>query len=347
MGPKALMEAMDTLAATRRPLFLHGQPGIGKSSIVGQWASEKKLAFMDIRCLLHDPSDLKFPIVDAKNGTVRWVNSIFPRDPKWTGIVALEEIDKCGPMMQGALLQPTLDRKIGDHLIPEGVWFVLIGNRMEDQAGGHQLITPLRSRCIHLDLEVSNEDWNEWAVNAEIDFRVRTFLYKVRPNLLFKFDPSQRSSPNPRSWEFASDVRKSYRDRIGAKAKEADMKKLAMFDPIAGCVGEGAAAEFLSYCRIADNIPDVDTEILANPEKAMIPELPDLMWALCGAITERARTGDSKIVSAAWTYALRLPDEFSSMLGKDILKANQKTSAVPGASEWVRKHKNIIISSKN
>jgi hypothetical protein len=349
MGPKALKDCMRIMAPTRRPLFIWGPPGIGKSSIGRQAADEMKVEFLDVRCLLHDPSDLKFPIVDSKKEEVKWVNSIFPRDKNWKGIIALEEIDKCGPMMQGALLQPVLDRRIGEHLIPDGAWFIMIGNRMEDKAGGHQIITPMRSRCIHIDLDVSSDDWNDWAVEHDIDFRVRTFATKIAPQLLFKFDSDQRSSPNPRSWEFVSDIRKAYGSlKVGQKANEDTIKALAMFDPIAGAVGEGAAATFLAYCRIADNLPDVDAEILGNPDKAPVPESPEVLWAICGAVVERVRAagpGGPKVASKAFKYAARLMDEYAVMLGKDLIRACPAASTVPEATTWVRKHRYTIVEA--
>jgi hypothetical protein len=346
MGPKALTDMLMTFGTNetmrKRPVYISGPPGVGKSAIARLIASMLKEQFLDIRCLLHDPSDMKFPIVT--DGKLTWVNSLFPKDPEWRGIVCLEEIDKCDSMMQGALLQPTLDRRIGDHVIPDGVWFILIGNRKEDQAGGHHIITPLRSRCIRVNLDVSVEDWNDWAVEAGIDFRVRTFLHKIKPNLLWQFDASRDCSPNPRSWEFVSDIRKAYTQKVEKKAKDGDMKKMSLFDPIAGCVDEGAAAEFLGYCRIADNLPDIDKDILGNPEKAFIPEMPDLMWAICGAIVERVRNGAKKVISAAWTYTLRLPDEFSIMLGKDMLTANRSITSDDRASDWIRKHKYTVLA---
>lgn len=344
MGPKSLKEMLRTMCHTKIPVMILGQPGIGKSSCVQQLTQEMGVNYLDVRCLLHDPSDLKFPVVDAAAKTIHWVNSIFPKDPNWKGIVALEEVDKCGQMMQGALLQPVLDRRIGEYQIPDGVWFILVGNRAGDHAGGHEIITPMRSRCITVELAYSVDDWDEWAVNAGIDFRVRMFVTRVAPHLLCKFDPSQTSSPNPRSWSFVSEIRKAYAStRVEQKANEAELKSLAMFEPVSGAVGAGAAATFLAYCRVADNIPDVEA-LLRDPGKGKIPDSPEVLWSLCGAICERVKI-NPKLAASAYQYADRLPNEYGVMLGRDILRVCGDATQLKECQKWVSKHRNVLIES--
>jgi hypothetical protein len=51
------------------------------------------------------------------------------------------------------------------------------------------MISPLRNRFVHVDLDVSNEDWQQWAVTNEVAPKVRAFLH-YRPGLLFQFDPA-------------------------------------------------------------------------------------------------------------------------------------------------------------
>lgn len=388
MGPKHLKETLKRLLPTRVPLFIWGPPGVGKSQCALQVAEEMKdWRYMDVRCVLHAPEDVKMPYFDTwagqarlaqyqaqclgavltftarqQNGSsetlslpaapdinghaaiLRWVQSILPTDPNWKGIVCLEEIDKCGNMMQGAWLQPTLERMLGEYRVPEGVHFVLIGNRLGDQAGSHQIISPLRARCIHLDMDTSPDDWNDWALDNGIDHRVRTYVTRVAPGMLHKFNANDRASPNPRAWSMVSHIRKAYQEAVGIKSAS---EETPLYEPISGTVGPGAAAGFIAYCRVADHTPDVYKDVLDRPEKAKVYDEPDVQWAVCSAITEVVRHHD-KYIPNAITYMLRLSDEFAVMLFRDMQRVNPKTTDPKGpgyglAMKAAEKYANIIL----
>src|SRR4029079_8083765 len=115
------------------------------------------------------------------------------------GVLFLDELAQAPPLVQAACLQLTLDRRVGEHELPAGWSVIAASNRAEDRAGTHRLISPLLNRFVHLDLEVSNEDWQAWAVASGIAPEVRAFL-RYRPALLFRFDPAvqERAFPTPR-----------------------------------------------------------------------------------------------------------------------------------------------------
>ena len=58
----------------KRPIFIWGPPGIGKSEIVHQIGSEiKKSLVIDIRLSLWEPTDIKgIPYFDSNSGTMVW-----------------------------------------------------------------------------------------------------------------------------------------------------------------------------------------------------------------------------------------------------------------------------------
>ncbi len=59
MRASELTTTITALIEQKVPTFLWGAPGIGKSSIVKQIASEKEVGFIDLRLALMDPTDLK------------------------------------------------------------------------------------------------------------------------------------------------------------------------------------------------------------------------------------------------------------------------------------------------
>src|SRR5205085_3221785 len=170
---------------------------VGKSSLIRQAARDLSLAVCDVRAVLLDPVDLR-GLPTLKDGAAEWCPPAFlPRGGE--GVLFLDELAQAPPLVQAACLQLTLDRRVGEYELPAGWSVVAASNRQEDRAGAHRLITPLLNRFVHLDLEVSLEDWQDWAARAGVCHEVRSFL-RYRPALLFQFDPGsgQRAFPTPR-----------------------------------------------------------------------------------------------------------------------------------------------------
>ena len=57
----------------KRPIFIWGPPGIGKSDIVRQIGDNMEAHVIDIRLSLWEPTDIKgIPYFDSKQGTMVW-----------------------------------------------------------------------------------------------------------------------------------------------------------------------------------------------------------------------------------------------------------------------------------
>jgi hypothetical protein len=244
-----------------------------------------------------------------------------------SGVLFLDELAQAPPLVQAACLQLTLDRRLGEYVLPDGWAVVAAGNRAEDRAGGHRPITPLLNRFVHLDLDVDGEQWQAWAATSGVAAEVRGFL-RFRPNLLLKFDPAagERAFATPRSWQFVSDaLRHAPGDLLPAVA--------------AGCVGEGPAAEFVAYRRLCQALPDLDAA-LASPATAPVPREPAVLYALSGALVERLRA-DAAPPEAVLAYAARLPEEFALLTLRDALAVKPRLAALPAAQTWIAKARSL------
>jgi hypothetical protein len=314
-----LTTALTALLPTRRPVFVWGPPGVGKSSLVRQAAAALGLSLVDVRATLLDPVDLRgLPRLDGDAAV--WCSPAFlPRGG--TGVVFLDELAQAPPLVQAACLQLTLDRRLGEYELPAGWSVVAASNRSEDRAGTHRLISPLLNRFVHLDLDVSAEDWQAWAVVNQVAAEVRAFL-QYRPGQLFQFDPATnpRAFPTPRSWQFVSDVL----PRTGENL---------VHGVVAGCVGDGPAAEFVGFLKLYRELPDLDA-VLARPDTAPIPTEPAVLYALVGALVERCRQAKAPLIAFV-TYAARLPDEFAVLALRDALAVNNKLAGLPAVQRWI------------
>src|SRR5208337_1876086 len=69
MKASAVSEALRVLVAARRPVFIWGGPGVGKSSVVMQLAETLNVPLQDVRALLLDPVDLRgLPFLGSDGG---------------------------------------------------------------------------------------------------------------------------------------------------------------------------------------------------------------------------------------------------------------------------------------
>lgn len=328
MKPSEVAHAVASLLPTGRPVYLWGPPGVGKSSVVRQAARAAGLDLVDLRAVLLDPVDLR-GLPKVEKGAAVWCPPAFlPR--RGEGVLFLDELAQAPPLVQAACLQLVLDRRLGEYELPAGWRVVAASNRAEDRAGVQRLLTPLLNRFVHLELEVSADDWQAWAAAAGVAPEVRAFL-RYRPGLLFQFDPAAgaRSFPTPRSWEFVSAV-------LGATPEPL------LLPVAAGCVGEGAAAEFVAFRRLYRELPDLDA-VLAAPDTAAVPREPAVLYALCGALAERCRGADPALLGRFVRYAGRLPAEFGVLAVRDAAAANPALLSAPEAAAWLRAHRDVLL----
>ncbi len=73
VSPNGAKNAIRKAFKKRRPIFLWGPPGIGKSDIIHQIGGEMDAHVIDIRLSLWEPTDIKgIPYFDSNSGTMVW-----------------------------------------------------------------------------------------------------------------------------------------------------------------------------------------------------------------------------------------------------------------------------------
>lgn len=330
MKPSQVAKVLESMMKLGEPVFLHGQPGCGKSELVKQAAARLDLQVIDIRAVLLDPVDLR-GIPYVKDKTAHWAPpSFLPNDGE--GIIFLDELVNAPPMVQSALLQLVLDRRIGEYELPNGWRFVAASNRVKDRSGAHQLIKSLANRfACHIDVEVDHGDWHTWALNNGIAPDVRAFM-TFRPSLLSVFDPNsdEQAFPTPRSWSFASKIVLNTPPELHLQALQ-------------GTVGKGAAGEFIAFRDVYMSLPD-PADVIRDPEKAPISKDPATLYAIVGSMTEecRKRPKESKALRAISNYICRLPAAFGAIFYKDVSTIAPMMMALPETLTWVKKHNSLI-----
>ena len=147
LRPSELAATLALLVEARQPVVVWGPPGSAKSMIAQQVAAGAGRAYVDVRALLLDPVDLRgIPWRDGSDRT-RWAPPAFlpPTDDPGRWLINLEELPSAVPMVQAALYQLVLDRKVGEYELPDGASLIACGNREVDRGVTHRMPTPLAS----------------------------------------------------------------------------------------------------------------------------------------------------------------------------------------------------------
>ena len=140
LRPSELAATLALLVEARQPVVLWGAPGSAKSAIAQQVATDAGRQYVDVRALLLDPVDLRgIPWRDGSDRT-RWAPPAFlpPTDDPGRWLINLEELPSAVPMVQAALYQLVLDRKVGEYELPEGASLIACGNRESDRGVTHR-----------------------------------------------------------------------------------------------------------------------------------------------------------------------------------------------------------------
>ena len=182
----------------KRPIFMWGPPGIGKSDIVGQITEQLKNSHLiDVRLSLWEPTDIKgIPYYAANDNTMMWAPpQELPTEEfakKFDYIVLfLDEMNSAAPAVQAAAYQLILNRRVGQYKLPDNVLIVAAGNREADKGVTYRMPAPLANRFVHLELAVDFDDWFAWAVDNNIHNDVVGYLtfskktYTIYPKPFF------------------------------------------------------------------------------------------------------------------------------------------------------------------
>jgi hypothetical protein len=280
--PNEAKKSLRKCVSKKRPIFMWGAPGIGKSDIVRQIAAEDGREVIDVRLPLWEPTDIKgIPYYNATENTMSWAPPAeLPSDKNSTAILFLDELNAAPPSVQAAAYQLILNRRVGTYVLPEGVSIVAAGNRETDKGVTYRMPAPLANRFVHLELRVDFDDWNQWATSNKVHKDVAGYLNYAKQDL-YDFDPksASRAFATPRSWSFVSEL-----------LEDEDTDDGTITDLVAGAVGEGLAVKFMAHRKISGQLPN-PSEILDGKVKELkikeISAMYSLTIGMCYELDER------------------------------------------------------------
>ena len=287
----------------KRPLFLWGPPGIGKSDIIGQVTTSLPNSYLiDIRLSLWDPTDIKgMPYYSANDNTMKWAPPAELPTAEFAAqydniVLFLDEMNSAAPAVQAAAYQLILNRRVGQYKLPDNVLIV----------AAYRMPAPLANRFVHLELAVDFDDWFAWAAENKIHRDVVGYLTFSKKDL-YDFDPKSpsRSFATPRSWSFVSEL------------LEDDDDESTTTDLVSGAVGEGLAVKFSAHRKVASSMPN-PSDILAGKVKELktkeISAMYSLTVSLCYELKDASDKNDKKFDDKVNNFLRFSMDNFDTEL---------------------------------
>jgi hypothetical protein len=243
---RSLLKAFEV----KRPLFLWGPPGIGKSELVEGIARELGGLMIDLRLGQMEPTDIRgIPFYNKDTGKMDWAPPVDLPDAETAKqypvvVLFLDELNSAAPSVQSAAYQLILNRRVGKYVLPDNVVMVAAGNRESDKGVTYRMPTPLANRFVHQEMKVDFASWQEWAVQNKIHKDVVGYLSFAKQDL-YDFDSksASRAFATPRSWSFVSQL-------LDDSVDDETLTNL-----IAGTIGEGLAVKFMAHRKIAGRMP--------------------------------------------------------------------------------------------
>lgn len=330
MKPSVIASVLPELIAMRRPIFLWGKPGIGKSSVVNQVAAAMKRQLNDVRLSQLDSIDLRgFPVPNLKDKRMDWLPASFLPGPKSPpGVLFLDEFNGAMPAVMSPAYQLILEHRIGDYVLPDNWSIVAAGNGGDDRGITHQMPAPLNNRFVHIDFELDATDWQLRATDDGIHPHIRAYL-RMKPGSLHVFDSvaNPRSFPTPRSWYFVNEL---YCKNFAAGE---------LFELIKGTIGEGAAGEFIGFVRDIKDMPDIDS-IMMDPKGAKLPGSQSVMHAVITTLSDKTKASN---FGRLMGYVTRLPTEFQIVYARHAIAKDPNVTGCKEYAAWGLANQNVIM----
>ena len=336
------------LASPENRYKLVGEPGIGKSSLMGSLSKalpNHEVAYID--CASLDLGDIAMPFIDKETGTTRYApNARFKFHTGKPVIVMLDEFSKAPPPVQN-MLHPLLEAhnpRLGDISVHPDSRIFLTGNLSTDGVGDNTK-AHTKNRIIELRVAKPDSDaWLNWAANNDVDPVVMAFVHQFpqamasyteegQQDNLYIFNPRkvQNAFVSPRSLERASNILKR-RDMLDSDSLIAAMS---------GAIGEAAARDLQAFVEYQDQLPTWDS-IINNPSTAKVPEGAGACSVMVfGAVAKVDKTN----IAAFMQYISRFEPEWQACFAIHVARNPAKQSVAFSSkafADWVQANEDLL-----
>ena len=220
----------------QRPVFLMGPPGIGKTAIMEQIASELGVGLISYSMTHHTrQSALGLPFIVQKNyggqeydvseytmsEIIASVYDMMEETGLREGILFLDEINCVSETLAPSMLQFLQYKVFGRHRVPDGWIVVTAGNPPEYNNSVREFDIVTWDRLKRIDVEPDFGVWKEYAYLSSVHPAIISYL-DVKHSYFYKIESTVdgKSFVTARGWSDLSDMIKLY-EKHGLKVDNA------------------------------------------------------------------------------------------------------------------------------
>lgn len=216
-------------AERQRPMFLMGPPGVGKTAIMAQIASELNVALLSYSMTHHTrQSALGLPFIVQKtygereysvseytmSEIIASVYDLMEETGKREGILFLDEMNCVSETLLPVMLQFLQYKVFGRHRVPEGWIIVAAGNPPEYNDSVRDFDMAIWDRVRRIDVEPDFSVWRKYAADTGTHPAVLSYLDGHRENLYsIRSTVDGKQFVTMRGWSDLSDVMFLYEGR--------------------------------------------------------------------------------------------------------------------------------------
>ena len=288
----------------QRPIFLMGPPGIGKTAIMEQIASELGVGLVSYSMTHHTrQSALGLPFIERKtyggqeysvseytmSEIIASVYDMMERTGIREGILFLDEINCVSETLAPAMLQFLQYKIFGRHRVPDGWIVVTAGNPPEYNNSVREFDIVTWDRLKRVDVEPDYTVWKEYAYKKGVHAAILTYL-DIKKSDFYRIESTVdgKSFVTARGWCDLSDMIKLY-EMHGIKIDEMligqylQNKKIAKEFAIYYDLFIKYRSDYQVDKILAGQVP---SEIKSRAQAAKFDERLALLGLLLNAITE-------------------------------------------------------------
>ena len=240
-------QIVNHVTAVRKPVLLRGRHGIGKSTVVYQYAAQQNMEVVERRASQMTEGDLVgLPSIEADSTRFNppdWFKAACDRPV----VLFLDEVDRATLEVRQGIFELTDSRKLNGHKLHDDtlIFAAVNGGEHGAQYQVGEMDPAELDRWTVFDIEPSVEDWLAWANDSGISQEIFNFINQNRAHLEHTddFEPN-KVYPSRRSWERL--------DQCLSQAGLLEDASPALFNLTSAFVGFEAAVAFNDFIQNYD-----------------------------------------------------------------------------------------------